>query len=170
MSTIPTCCFRQRTQGPLSWATNGRSLRRGGGQLGLRWWAHKPRQGRLRHTTGTRTALELAERNWPRYFSTQGGKGPRSAAEWPAPWKRSFCASGQDRNGTVSWSQSWHLVLLSRCLWLRLSNGSAASNWPGLAFPASAAVEGRQSQRSCLFASGEASGSECLRRPPQIRA
>jgi hypothetical protein len=31
-----------------------------------------------------------------------GGKGPRSAAEWPAPWKRSFCASTQDRNGTVS--------------------------------------------------------------------
>src|ERR1035441_1148119 len=30
-----------------------------------------------------------------------GGKGPRSAAEWPAPWKRSFCASGQDRNRTL---------------------------------------------------------------------
>ena len=31
-----------------------------------------------------------------------GEKGPRSAAEWSAPWKRSFCASTQDRNKTVS--------------------------------------------------------------------
>ena len=35
-------------------------------------------------------------------LSDFGRKGPRSAAEWSAPWKRSFCASGQDRNGTVS--------------------------------------------------------------------
>ena len=38
------------------------------------------------------------------------------------------------------------------------------------AFPASAAVEGRQTERHCPFASGEASGSERLRLPPQVRS
>jgi hypothetical protein len=52
--------------------------------------------------------------------------------------------------------------------------------WPGPALavlvatstavlPATSAVEGGQPERPCLVASGEASGSECLRRPPQIR-
>ena len=61
-------------------------------------------------------------------------------------------------------------------------NGTTASNLagPGLrgpgrhlataVFPASAAVEGAQSQRPGLFASGEASGSERTRLPPQIRS
>ena len=36
-------------------------------------------------------------------FGFLGGKGPRSAAEWPLrPWKRSFCSSIRDRNGTPS--------------------------------------------------------------------
>jgi hypothetical protein len=35
-------------------------------------------------------------------FGFLGRKGPRSAAKWSTPWKRSFCASGQDRDGTVS--------------------------------------------------------------------
>jgi hypothetical protein len=51
--------------------------------------------------------------------------------------------------------------------------------WPGLAlqglvvtstviFPAQSAVEAAQSDRPCLFASGEASGSERPRLPPQV--
>ena len=34
-------------------------------------------------------------------FGLLGRKGPRSAAEWSAPWKRSFCSSGPDKNRTV---------------------------------------------------------------------
>jgi hypothetical protein len=37
------------------------------------------------------------------------------------------------------------------------------------AFPASSGVEEGRPERSCLFASGEASGFERLRLPPQIR-
>jgi hypothetical protein len=29
------------------------------------------------------------------------GTGPRSAAEWSAPWKRSFCSYGPDKNRTT---------------------------------------------------------------------
>jgi hypothetical protein len=38
----------------------------------------------------------------PSYLSAPRREGPRSAAEWSSPWKRSFCASRQDRNKTVS--------------------------------------------------------------------
>ena len=34
-------------------------------------------------------------------FGFLGRKGPRSAAEWSAPWKRSFCSSGPDKNRTL---------------------------------------------------------------------
>jgi hypothetical protein len=37
-------------------------------------------------------------------------------------------------------------------------------------FPASSVPEGVQPERPCLFASGEASGSERLRLPPQVRS
>jgi hypothetical protein len=46
-------------------------------------------------------ALALAARNG-QLLSKTGREGPRSAAEWSVPWKRSFCSSGQDRTGTVS--------------------------------------------------------------------
>ena len=62
-----------------------------------------------------------------------------------------------------------------------LSTGSAASNFAGTGLglavlvatstavlPAGSAVEARQSERPCPFASREASGSERLRLPPQI--
>src|ERR1035437_8946020 len=45
----------------------------------------------------TRGHAELAQLLFP----APGGKGPRSAAEWSAPWKRSFYASRQDRDKTV---------------------------------------------------------------------
>jgi hypothetical protein len=35
-------------------------------------------------------------------FSSPGGKEHGAQRSVPGPWKRSFCASGQDRNGTVS--------------------------------------------------------------------
>ena len=38
----------------------------------------------------------------PRLDFRPGEEGPRSEAEWSAPWKRSFCSSGQDKSGTVS--------------------------------------------------------------------
>jgi hypothetical protein len=62
-----------------------------------------------------------------------------------------------------------------------LSTGSAASNFAGTGLglavlvatstavlPTGSAVEARQSERPCPFASREASGSERLRLPPQI--
>lgn len=35
-------------------------------------------------------------------FRSPRREGPRGAAEWSAPWKQSFCASGQDRSKTLS--------------------------------------------------------------------
>src|ERR1035437_9098216 len=48
--------------------------------------------------------------NKPSYFLDPRRKGPRSAAKWSAPWKRSFCSSGSDRNGTVSCRGHRHLA------------------------------------------------------------
>jgi hypothetical protein len=99
-----------------------------------------------------------------------------------APWKRSFCASRQDRNGTVSCRGHRHPRSPQPVSLASPSPASApppTSPVPAFAvlvvastavFPASSTVEGAQSQRPCPFASGEASGSECLRPPPQIRS
>ena len=62
-----------------------------------------------------------------------------------------------------------HRVLDSRCLWLRLVPASALLVVTSTAaFPARFAAEGAQSERPCLFASGEASGSERLCLPPKV--
>ena len=45
---------------------------------------------------------ECWRRGSPGWTFAQGEEGPRSEAEWSAPWKQSFCSSGQDKSGTVS--------------------------------------------------------------------
>jgi hypothetical protein len=117
--------------------------------------------------------------NKPSYFLDSRREGPRSAAKWSAPWKRSFCASGQDRNGTVSCRGHRHprsptarvfgvapgQRLVPPPTWPELASAALVAT---AAFPTGSAVEARQSDRSCLVASGEASGSERPRLPPQV--
>ena len=69
-----------------------------GGQRGCRGVAHPKILG----CTPPGHGDGAGGRNRPRNFSTPRREGPRSAAEWSSPWKRSFCASRQDRNKTVS--------------------------------------------------------------------
>ena len=61
----------------------------------------------------------LAGGTGPVNFSTPRREGPRSVAEWFAPWKRSFCSSRQDRNKTVSCRGLRHGARKCRSLWLR---------------------------------------------------
>ena len=85
--------------------------------------------------------------------------------------------TGQERDSVPSWSR--HRAFHSRCLSLRAANDSVASNLAGSGLraparyldrrlPASSTVGARQSDRACLFASGEASGSQRVRLPPQV--
>ena len=114
-------------------------------------------------------------------FSTPGGKGPRSTAEWSAPLETKFLRfwAGQERDSVLLRSPAprspiAHVFgvapgqrLLPPPTWP--DPASAVQVFPSTAaFPASAAVETRQSDRACLFASGEASGSERLRSPTQV--
>ena len=110
----------------------------------------------------------------PSYVFPPWREGPRSAAEWSAPWKRSFCASGSDKNRTVSRRGIRQRALHSPCL---LPGPTAlpppTRPWPfcqssrsTAVFPARCAVEGEQSEFPCPFASVEASGPERLCLPP----
>jgi hypothetical protein len=56
------------------------------------------------------------------------GKGHAAQRSGPAPWKRSFCASRQDRNGTVSCRGHRHPALIVRGFVER--NLAAATLWP----------------------------------------
>ena len=62
-------------------------------------------------------------------FSTPGGKDHGAQRSGPRLWKRSFCASRQDRNKTVSCRDHRYLALHSRCLCLRPASASASSNF-----------------------------------------
>src|ERR1039458_1904637 len=106
MSTIPTCCFRQRTQGPLSWATNGRSLRRGGGQLGLRLVgaqattrAAPPHHGHQDGAGVSGTELAQVLFNPRRERATQ-----RSGVARALETKFLLFWVGQERDSVLSWS------------------------------------------------------------------
>jgi hypothetical protein len=111
-------------------------------------------------------------------LSTPGGKDHGAQRSGPRLWKRSFCASRQDKNRTVSCRGHRYLAiqspvsLASPCppaapLHLRLGQGASVRQRDRL-LPATSTVEGAKAERPCLFASGEASGSEPLRSPPQI--
>src|ERR1035437_1574052 len=69
-----------------------------GGQRGCRGVAHPKILG----CTPPGHGDGAGGRNRPRNFSTPRREGPRSAAGWSSPWKRSFCAWRQDGNKTVS--------------------------------------------------------------------
>ena len=112
-------------------------------------------------------------------LSTPGGKDHGAQRSGPRLWKRSFCASRQDKNRTVSCRGHRYLAiqspvsLASPCppaapLHLRLGQGASVRQRDRL-LPATSTVEGAKAERPCLFASGEASGSEHLGLPPQIR-
>jgi hypothetical protein len=166
-------CSRRAQEPPLPWETNGRSLRRGGGHRRLPPRKDGPRRRGARTGAGRAGKAELV-------LPPPGGKGPRSAAEWSAPWKRSFCASRQDRNKTVSCRCHRNRVLHSRCLWLRPGRHQRRLQ-PGrdraLALlvvtplpPPFGRLRRRSAARAAPARSPPArSGSECLRRPPQIR-
>ena len=145
------------------------------------WWRVAPRAawGGTAPSRATRTALALADGTGPANFQDPRREGPRSVAKWSAPLETKFLLfwTGQERDSVPSWSR--HRAFHSRCLSLRAANDSVASNLAGSGLraparyldrrlPASSTVGARQSDRACLFASGEASGSQRVRFPPQV--
>ena len=119
-------------------------------------------------------------RDWPVSSCRLREKGPRNGATWSAPRERSFCSSGSDKNGTTVRSRP-PAPRSPQPVSLASPSPTAVTppTWPGPALavlvatstavlPATSAVEGGQFERSCLVASGEASGSKRPRLPPQV--
>ena len=50
----------------------------------------------------------------PATFLDPGGRSREAQRSGSTPWKRSFCSSGQDRNGTVSYRGHRHRALIVR--------------------------------------------------------
>jgi hypothetical protein len=75
----------------------------------------------------------------PAIFLAPGGRSREAQRSGSSPWKRSFCSSGQDRNGTVSCRGHRHRALIARGLCER--NLAVATLWPS---PTSGTLGGRR--------------------------
>src|ERR1035437_4685087 len=129
---------RRAQEPPLPWGTKRRTLRRGGGHRRL-----PPRRDwpRLRGDSANATGTALAGQTGPASFPTQAGKDHAAQRSGARLWKRSFCASRQDRNKTVSCRGPRHRLCRARC---HRPTTVSPPVCPVPTFPASAAVEGAQ--------------------------
>jgi hypothetical protein len=100
------------------------------------WWRVAPRAawGGTAPSRATRTALALADGTGPANFQDPRREGPRSVAKWSAPWKQSFCSSGQDRNGTVSRRGPGTAPSTAAVFHFAQPTTVSPPTWPGVAF------------------------------------
>src|ERR1035437_6560271 len=100
VGTIPPPLLSRWAQGPpLPWETNWRT---GARQLGLPWGGRTSQEAGDSPTPhGRKDGAGGAETD-PANFPTPGEKDHGAQRSGPRLWKRSFCASRQDRKKTLS--------------------------------------------------------------------
>jgi hypothetical protein len=85
-----------------------------GGQRGCCGGSHKPRRRSGPAPAQRDGAGTGGAETGPATFLDPGGRSREAQRSGFSPWKRSFCASGQDRNGTVSCRGHRHRALIVR--------------------------------------------------------